>query len=79
MPSYLGIRRKRLDASLWKLFCFHLAFKKLLFIFVFRKEREEDFGLRNPSPRPSSGTWRGMWLVTSAVEEHSEGTAPFLN
>lgn len=36
-PSYLGVRRKRLDASLWKLFWFHM----FLFFFFFSLEKRK--------------------------------------
>lgn len=64
--------------------CFSL--ETFVFIFFFNylfssleKTGRENFGQKNPSPWPSSGTRRGMWLVISAEEELSESPAPFLN
>lgn len=58
VPSYLGIRRKCLHVSLWKLFCFHLSFKINCYLFSsLEKKGRENFGWKNPWP--SSGTWEG--------------------
>lgn len=61
-------------------FVFICLFKKKYYLFSsLEKKGRKNFGWKNPSPRPSSRTWRRMWLVISAVEELSEGAAPFLN
>lgn len=73
VPSYLGVRRRRLDAPLWKLFCFQMGFG------FFLKKGRENFGWKIPSSQPSSGAWTGTWMEVSAIKELTEDAALFLN
>lgn len=61
------------------LICLFFFLINYYLFFNLEKKGRDNFGQKNPSLQPSSGTWRGMWLVISAVQEFSEGAAPFLN
>lgn len=76
MPSYLGVRRKQLDACLQKLFCLYKAF---FFFFSFENRKGGRILIGKIQAHGLFGLRRGMWLVVSATEEPSEEAAPVLN